>query len=180
MKNDVAVDSSVENLKAKKWQFSLREIIFATAAVTAFIAIATQNQPRKTSLMARQFSPSVMVDEIVKKKSLKGQVYAVGGGGAILSQSQISKSLRIEIDGLSELEIEGVLMPALLAEIKTTITGEGHSITHEGASGSNGELKKISDFRLGYDGFRLSGYLRVFAEYDREGNTILVVTLDEN
>ena len=180
LETDKTADSSAEQNKTKWWQFSLREIVIGTAAIAAFIAVAIQNQPRETSSLGQKFNPTMMVEQVVKQKSLKGQVYGLGGGGAMVSSSQIRNSSRTEIDGLSALELESVLMPALLAEIKAAITDEGYAIIGGGKAGNTGEVERISDFRLAYEGDKIQGLVRVFAEFKRKKNSILIVTLDEN
>ena len=184
MEANETTGSLAENAPTRKWQFSLREIIIATAAIAAIIAIVMQNRPRKVSIMAQQFNPSAILTQVITDKGLQGKVIRRGGGGRGGSQSSLNFVSMIQLRDVSDSDVTEILMPALLDEIRTAIIDEGYSITKQSKAGAMDEVteewKSISNFGFGYRGSRIFGQLRVFTCYDSEGVSRLIITLDEN
>ena len=176
--------TSAEEPTTRAWQFSLREIVLATVALAAVLAVVMQNQPRRISSMARQFDPPAAVTRIMKDNSLPGQAFKAAGSGGGKSDSMVRLNFKIMLRGVPISDVKGVLMPALMDEIQTAITAEGYSIKSSGKSGNRNkvtqEWDELSSFSFGYAGLKISGLLRVFTCYDRSGDPMLIITLDED
>ena len=178
-----SVETSAATPPVGKWQFSLREIVLATVAIAAIIALVMQNQPRKISSMAQQFDPHATLNRIIKDNNLPGQLLGVGGAGGGRLDSMITWAEKVRLSGVPVTDVNSVVMPALMDEMKTAIAGEGYGFRSSSTRGSRNkktqEWDKLSYFSLGYKGLRISGRLRVFSTFHRSGDPMLIIFLDE-
>ena len=178
-----SVETSAAKPPVGKWQFSLREIVLATVAIAAIIALVMQNQPRKISLMAQQFDPHASLNRIIKDNNLPGQLLGVGGTGGGGTDSMFTWAEKIRLNDVPISDVKSVVMPALRDEMKTAITGEGYGFKSSSVRGSENkktkEWDKVSYFSFGYEGLRVSGRLHVFSTYHRSGDPMLIIFLDE-
>ena len=184
MKTTDSVEASAATPPNRKWQFSLREIVLATVAIAAIIALVMQNQPRKISSLAQQFDPRASLNRIIKDNNLPGQLLGVGGTGGGSSDSMITWAEKVRLSGVPISDIKGVVMPALRDEIKTAISSEGFGFKSSSVRGSKDKKTKewdqVSYFSFGYEGLSISGRLRVFSTFHRSGDPMLIIFLDED
>ena len=184
METTDSIETSAAAPTKKWWQFSMREIVLATVAIAAIIALMMQKpQPRKTSLMAQQFDPVTALKRIVKDENLPGKAFKIGGNGG-RSNSAARSAFEISLAGVPDSDVKDILMPTLMKEIHNAITSEGLSFEFKDQAGSENEdtqeWTNVSGFSFGYKSPTIVGMVRVYTCYDKRGDPMLIITLDEN
>ena len=182
MVTDISDKNGPPKPVARWWQFSLRETIFATAAIAAIVAVMMQNQARQTSAMAQSFAPAATLTQVIKDNNLPGRAFKSGGSGS-MGPSSISHDFRIRFIDVSEADVRAVIMPAFMAEMKAAILAEGYEISASSIGGNRNKQTQdwdsVGKFSFGYSGLEVSGHLRVLTSYDKKGEPTLIITLDE-
>ena len=178
-----SIETSAAEPTKKRWQFSLREIVLATIAIAAIVALVMQKPPRKSSLMAQQFDPVTALKRIVKDENLPGRAFKTGGNGG-RSGSATRLVFEISLAGVPDADVKVVLMPTFMKEIQNAITSGGLSIKSKSQSGNKHkdtqEWDNVSGFSFGYKNPTIVGMVRVYTCYDKRGDPMLIITLDEN
>ena len=183
METTDSIETSAAAPTKKWWQFSLREIVLATVAIAAVIALVMQKPPRKTSLMAQQFDPVTALRRIVKDKNLPGKAFKIGGNGG-RSNSAARLTFEISLAGVPDSDVKVVLMPTFMKEIHNAITSGGFSIKSKSQTGNKHkdtqEWENVSGFSFGYKSSTTVGMVRAYTCYEKRGDPMLIITLDEN
>ena len=121
--------------KSSFWRFSVREILLATTAIAAIIALLISNRPRQTSVIGQQFDPATILTQILKDENLQGRTLQSGSGSS-LSEEELSKDFQIDLRDVSATDTKTKVMLAFREDVRELIEQSGYEINGRSSSGS--------------------------------------------
>ena len=181
--SDAAPNQKPHEQKSGFWQFSLREIVLATTAIAAIIAVLISNRPRQTSVIGQQFAPATILTQILKDENLQGRTFESSSGSSS-SPVELSKDFQIDLRDVSATDAKTKVMLAFREDVRELIEQNGYEIVGRSRGGSRDNKNQwtaLNSFSFRYKGQRIRGHVRVFTSFkggDDEDPTLLIF-LDE-
>lgn len=159
-------------------RFTLRELLLATVAIAAVVALFVQRRPFDQHAMLQSLDPHALVTQICSEQGIELQntssQHASGvvfGGGYYLESDT-------EFSELSFADAKTKVMPKVLANLREAIESDGGDITGHGVAGSD-DQSEVTSFWFQYRRGPIRGVSRGYVFELPSGGSRILILMDE-
>ena len=159
------------------FRFSSREMLLATVAVAAVVALFIQRRPFDTHAMLDSFDFRKSVRDACRDLGLAAQMASSSSGGSGMEGGYYVEST-VRLKQLSLEDAERQLMPELQRRFESLLARDAGTIHSRGQGGSE-NFQRLERFSFGYHRGTIRGFVRCYLFPDRNDSLRLLITMNE-
>lgn len=159
-------------------RFSIRELLLATVAIAAVVAVFVQRRPFDQHAMLQSFDPRAVIQKTCGDLGLVADVPASSHSSGVVFDGGYHVEAESDLAKPSYTDIKTKLMPELRKRIEQQIEDDGGEIVGHSTGGSE-DQSELARFSFEYRRGRVRGITRAYVFEDPSGTSKLLVLLDE-
>ncbi|WP_442483489.1 hypothetical protein [Aeoliella sp. SH292] len=160
------------------FRFTIRELLIATVAVAALVALFVQRRPFDDHTMLQSFEPHQMLTKVCNDLGIPYAMASSGHSSGVVFDGGYRIEAEIDLSKPTYDDVRTKLMPELMKRFKRAIEEDGATIVGEGKNGSP-KFDEISHFSFEYRRGPVRGITRAYTFENPDGTPKVFILMDE-